>query len=92
MKMRLAVTVAAVLGVTACTTPAIEDPPRLPVSAETYQADVGTFKDPSLNAAIMTVGGVEARHAALLRSVLMQTPVPKAFQVTDMAVQPGTGV
>ena len=62
------------------------------VAAETYQADVGTFKDPNLNAAIMTVGGVEARHAALLRTVLMQTPVPKAFQVTDMAVKPGTGV
>jgi hypothetical protein len=62
------------------------------VAAETYQANVGTFKDMTLNAAIMSVGGVEARHAALLALVLGQAPVPKAFQTTRNAVKAGTGV
>ena len=31
------------------------------VAAQTYQSNVATFMDPSLNAAIMSVGGVEAR-------------------------------
>ncbi|MGH9027614.1 MAG: hypothetical protein ACRDWD_16085, partial [Acidimicrobiia bacterium] len=60
--------------------------------AQTYQADVGTFTDPTLNVAIMSVGGVEARHAAVLASVLGEDPVPVAFQVTDNAVPAGTGV
>jgi rubrerythrin len=62
------------------------------VAAQTYQANVGTFTDLKLNAAIMTVGGVEARHAAVLAGVLKQGQVPKAFQVTDKATKPGTGV
>ena len=62
------------------------------VAAQTYQGDVGMFTDPTLNVAIMSVGGVEARHAAVLASVLGQDPVPVAFQVTDMAVPAGTGV
>lgn len=62
------------------------------VAAQTYQANVGTFTDPTLNAAIMTVGGVEARHAAVLASVLGQSPVPRGFQVTGKATKPGTGV
>ena len=46
----------------------------------------------------MAVGGVEARHAAVLAQVLNSLgdtsamPVPKAFQVTDKAVMAGTGV
>ncbi len=67
------------------------------VAAQTYQANVGTFADPSLNAAIMSVGGVEARHAAVLASVLGAMPgsdqlFPTAFQSTTKAVMPGTGV
>jgi hypothetical protein len=62
------------------------------VAAQTYQSNVATFMDPSLNAAIMSVGGVEARHAAALAGVLKQAQVPAAFQVTDKAVKAGTGV
>ena len=62
------------------------------VAAQTYQSNVAGFEDPALNAAIMSVGGVEARHAAALASVLQQNPVPAAFQVTDKAVMAGTGV
>jgi rubrerythrin len=62
------------------------------VAAQTYQSNVATFMDPSLNAAIMSVGGVEARHAAVLAGVLEQAQVPAAFQVVDKAVKAGTGV
>ena len=67
-------------------------------AAQSYQSYVGTFTDPKLNPAIMAVGGVEARHAAVLAQVLnalgdpSTMPVPKAFQVTDKAVMAGTGV
>jgi hypothetical protein len=67
-------------------------------AAQSYQSYVGTFTDPKLNPAIMAVGGVEARHAAVLAQVLNSLgdtsamPVPKAFQVTDKAVMAGTGV
>jgi Ferritin-like domain len=67
-------------------------------AAQSYQSYVGTFADPKLNPAIMAVGGVEARHAAVLSQVLNSLgdtttmPVPKAFQVTDNAVKAGTGV
>jgi hypothetical protein len=46
----------------------------------------------------MAVGGVEARHAAVLAQVLKSLgdttamPVPAAFQVTAKAIAPGTGV
>jgi hypothetical protein len=62
------------------------------VAAQTYQSNVATFMDAKLNAAIMSVGGIEARHAAALAAVLKQNPVPVAFQVVDKAVKPGTGV
>jgi hypothetical protein len=67
-------------------------------AAQSYQSYVGTFTDPKLNPAIMAVGGVEARHAAVLSQVLNALgdtsvmPVPAAFQVTDKAVMAGTGV
>jgi hypothetical protein len=67
-------------------------------AAQSYQSYVGTFTDPKLNPAIMAVGGVEARHAAVLAQVLNSLgdtsamPVPKSFQVTDNAVMAGTGV
>jgi hypothetical protein len=61
-------------------------------AAATYQSTVGAFKDVSLNQAAMSVGGVEARHVAVLSSVLNQPAAPKAFQTTDGAVAAGTGV
>jgi hypothetical protein len=61
-------------------------------AAATYQSTVGAFKDVSLNQAAMSVGGVEARHVAVLSSVLKQPAAPKAFQTTDGAVAAGTGV
>jgi len=61
-------------------------------AAATYQAGVGTVLDATLNTALMSVGGVEARHAAVLASVLAQTAVPRAFGTTEGAVPPGTGV
>ena len=61
-------------------------------AASTYQYSAGAFKDSSLNQAAMSVGGVEARHVAVLSSVLGKPPVPKAFQTTDTAVKVGTGV
>lgn len=62
------------------------------IAASTYQANVGQFTDATLNRAIMTVGGVEARHATALAAVLGRPPVPKSFQTTTGAVKPGTGV
>ena len=61
-------------------------------AAATYQSTVGAFKDVTLNQAAMSVGGVEARHVAVLSSVLKQPGAPKAFQTTDGAVAAGTGV
>jgi hypothetical protein len=67
-------------------------------AAQSYQAYVGTFGDAKLNQAIMAVGGVEARHAAVLAQVLNSLgdttalPVPAAFQVSDKAIRAGTGV
>lgn len=61
-------------------------------AAQTYQSNVGVVIDPKLNAALMSVGGVEARHAAILAGVLGNMPVAKAFQGVDQAVKAGTGV
>ncbi len=61
-------------------------------AAATYQSTVGLFKDLSLNQAAMSVGGVEARHVAVLSSVLKKPAAPKAFQTKDGAVAAGTGV
>lgn len=62
------------------------------VAAATYQSTVGTLKDPTLNVTLMSVGGVEARHASVLSSFVKQPPVPKAFATTDGAVASGSGV
>lgn len=61
-------------------------------AAATYQSSTGQFKDLSLNTAVMSVGGVEARHVAVLSSVLGQPGAPKAFQTNDGAIAAGTGV
>jgi hypothetical protein len=61
-------------------------------AAATYLAAVGTFGDVTLNEVVMSVGGVEARHAAVLAGVLGEPAVPAAFAVTTGAVPPGTGL
>ena len=44
-------------------------------AAQTYAFAGGTLSTPALRSTIMTIGGVEARHAAVLRMVaLAQTP------------------
>ncbi len=62
------------------------------ILAETYQGTVGAFGDKSFSVAAMSVGGAEARHAAALARILGQPAAPAAFQGTQHAVQPGTGV
>ncbi|MEY2478994.1 MAG: hypothetical protein QOG87_4309 [Actinomycetota bacterium] len=61
-------------------------------AAATYFAAVGTLGDTSLNEIVMSVGGVEARHATVLAAVLGQPGVPAAFANTTGAVAPGTGL
>lgn len=56
------------------------------VAAQTYAFAAGVLSVPELRQAIMAIGGVEARHATILRSVLAQPPVPDAFlPTTDRA-------
>jgi hypothetical protein len=64
-------------------------------AAATYQSTVGTFDNKALNAAIMSVGGVEARHVTVLSSALKMSDklvTYGAFYRTDGAVAAGTGV
>lgn len=61
-------------------------------AAATYQSGVGVVTDLSLNKALMSVGGVEARHAAVIAGVLAQAAVPLSFGTTEGAVPAGTGV
>lgn len=63
------------------------------VAAATYQSTVGAFDNISLNAKSMSVGGVEARHAAVLNGVLKADVfASKAFHNTMGAVAVGTGL
>jgi len=62
------------------------------IAASTYFSTIGAFNDAKLNQAAMSVGGVEARHVAVLASVMNQPAVPKAFWTADGAVEAGTGV
>lgn len=55
-------------------------------AAQTYQFAVAKVSDGSLNKALMSVGGVEARHAAILGAVLATMIPPAAFQGIDQAV------
>ncbi len=55
-------------------------------AAQTYQFAVAKVSDASLNKALMSVGGVEARHAAILGAVLATMIPPAAFQGLDNAV------
>lgn len=63
------------------------------VAAATYQSTVGAFDNISLNAKAMSVGGVEARHAAVLNGVLKADQFKsKAFHTTAGAVEAGAGL
>lgn len=63
------------------------------VAAATYQSTVGAFDNLAYNAAAMSVGGVEARHAAVLNGVLKSDVfASKAFHNTTGAVGVGTGL
>jgi hypothetical protein len=57
-----------------------------------YLSYVGTFADRSLNEAVMSVAGVQARHAALLAAGANQPAFPGAFATTEGAIAPGTGL
>lgn len=63
------------------------------VAAATYQSTVGAYDNLAYNAASMSVGGVEARHAAVLNGVLKADAFStKAFHTTTGAVAVGTGL
>jgi hypothetical protein len=63
------------------------------LAAATNQSTVGAYDNLAYNAASMSVGGVEARHAAVLNGVLKSDQfASKAFHVTTGAVAAGTGV
>lgn len=61
------------------------------IAAQTYQGvGAGMLSTPQLRQTAMSVGGVEARHAAVLAMFIEgQAPVPNAFQPTDQAVDAG---
>ena len=61
-------------------------------AAATYFSTVGAFTDLTLNQAAMSVGGVEARHVAILGSIVAPQTSPPAFLTKDGAVAAGTGV
>ena len=60
--------------------------------AQSYQGFVGSFDDESFNQVSMTVGGAEARHAAVLAGFLTIAPAQSAFQPTDAAIASGEGL
>lgn len=62
------------------------------VAAATYFSTAGVFRDATLNRIAMSVGGVEARHAAVLATVVGVPAVPRSFHTADGAVPAGTGV
>lgn len=63
------------------------------VAAATYQSTAGAFDNLAYNAAAMSVGGVEARHAAVLNGVLKSDAFASgAFHNTEGAVAAGTGL
>ena len=61
-------------------------------AAATYFSTAAAFDDVTLNQVAMSVGGVEARHVAVLAAALGQPPAPRAFWTADGAVAAGTGV
>jgi Ferritin-like domain len=60
--------------------------------AETYQSFAGAFTDRGFDVASMSVGGTEARHAAVIAPLVGRPAAPAAFQPTAAAVASGTGL
>jgi hypothetical protein len=58
----------------------------------TYQAAVGGVGDARLNLILMSVAGVEARHSALISTLVNQPTAAASFATTERAVAVGTGV
>lgn len=56
------------------------------VAAETYVFATGVLSTTTLRQAIMGIGGVEARHMAVLRGFLSDEQVPVAFMPTKDAI------
>lgn len=54
-------------------------------ASQTYTFAGGTLSTPTLRQTIMSIGGVEARHAAVLRGVLGQLQTPNVFNPTTEA-------
>lgn len=55
------------------------------VAAQTYAFAGGVFSVPPLRQAIMTIGGIEARHLAVLFHLQGEDPVPAPYLKTDAA-------
>jgi hypothetical protein len=55
------------------------------VAAATYQSTVGLFTAPKLRQAAMSVGGVEARHAAVLAGVIKALDAIPGSGITPIA-------
>ncbi|MCU0310318.1 MAG: ferritin-like domain-containing protein [Acidimicrobiales bacterium] len=56
------------------------------IAASTYVKNTPALTVPALRQAAMSIGGVEARHMAVLRGVLGTVPVPGAFFRTGASV------
>ena len=55
-------------------------------AAQTYTFSAGVLSVPPLRQAIMTMGGVEARHQAVIAHIQGEDPVPVPYQKTDRSV------
>lgn len=55
-------------------------------AAQTYAFAAGALSTPEFRQTIMSIGGVEARHLAILRTSLGDPAVPVAFLPTDGAI------
>ncbi len=62
--------------------------------AATYQADTGSFNNSGYNVSAMSIGGIEARHVAVLANLLGHTELTTdgSFQKPDGAYSNGSGL
>ncbi|HZN13324.1 MAG TPA: ferritin-like domain-containing protein [Acidimicrobiales bacterium] len=62
------------------------------MAAATYQVRVGNVKDSQLNVILASIGGIEARHAALFGGIVgVQLPAASFNDPNGKAVSPSTG-
>jgi len=54
-------------------------------ASQTYTFAGGALSTPMLRQTIMSIGGIESRHAAVLRGVLGQNQTPNVFNPTTEA-------